>query len=308
MRLARLLIAPALVLASSLAAATRPTIAVLPFTVDKQVVVATANVVITGIAEGQTSVLTDELVHQLVASRKFDVLERRRVDDLITEKQFQESDYASPDEAPKIAKLLGADYFVLGRIDDATFATSQKAIPYSSQVTVQQEARLKVYLRIVDARTGRIVAAEKINQEATLRLPGKNDKKGETIGSKLVATAAATMVSRITDSVFPLRVARVEGRALYLNRGEESSGLKLGDMLVVLSQGAEIIDSDTRESLGHTEEAVARARVTGVQARFVKAELDGEGTVQSGMLVRKAEAAPATPAAPAADAPTGPRW
>lgn len=307
MRLARLLIAPALVLASSLAAAARPTIAVLPFTVDKQVVVATANVVITGIAEGQTSVLTDELVHQLVASRKFDVLERRRVDDLIAEKQFQESDYASPDEAPKIAKLLGADYFVLGRIDDASFSTRQKSIPYSSQVTVLQEARLKVYLRIVDARSGRIVAAEKIDQLSTQRLPEKNDKTAEHIGSRLVAEAAATMVGRITDSVFPLRVARVDGRSVYLNRGAESSNLKAGDRIVLLHQGEEIIDSDTRESLGHTEEEAGHARVSLVQPRFVKAELEGDARAQAGMLVRKAAPAP-TPAPPAIDAPTGPRW
>ncbi|MDP2227983.1 MAG: hypothetical protein Q8J78_10975, partial [Moraxellaceae bacterium] len=127
-------------------------------------------------------------------------------------------------------------------------------------------------------------------------------------GSKLLAEAAATMVGRVTDTVFPLRVARVEGRAIYLNRGAESSGLKVGDTLVVLSQGADIIDMDTRESLGSTEEEVGRARVTLVQPRFVKAEMEGAGTAASGMMVRRAETQASATAAPAADLPPGPRW
>lgn len=302
MRLVRLLLIPALALTAQLAEAARPTLAVLPFTVDKQVVMVTPDAILKGTVESQTSLLTDELIHQLVATRKFDVLERQRVDDLVQEKEFEESDYASPDEAPKIAKLLGADYFVLGRIDDISAESVSKAIPYSTQVSIQQEGHIKLYLRVIDARTGRIVAAEKFSQEAVLRKP----KKGESIGSKLLSGAAAAMVSRITDTVFPLRVARVEGKVIYLNRGAESSGLKKGDALAVFSQGEAIIDTDTNETLGHAESDVARATVTEVLPRFVKAEITGESTVATGMLVRKADAEVAAPAA--ADTPRGPRW
>ncbi|MGB4342721.1 MAG: CsgG/HfaB family protein [Moraxellaceae bacterium] len=302
MRLVRLLLIPVLALTAQLAEAARPTLAVLPFTVDKQVIMVTPDAILQGTVESQTSLLTDELIHQLVATRKFDVLERQRVDDLVQEKEFQESDYASPDEAPKIAKLLGADYFVLGRIDDIGAESVSKAIPYSTQVNIQQEGHIKLYLRVIDARTGRIVAAEKFSQDAVLR----QARKGETIGGKLLSGAAAAMVSRITDTVFPLRVARVEGKVIYLNRGAESSGLKKGDALAVFSQGEAIIDTDTNETLGHAETDVARATVTEVLPRFVKAEITDEATVEAGMLVRKADAAVAAPAA--ADTPRGPRW
>jgi curli biogenesis system outer membrane secretion channel CsgG len=307
MRLARLLslsvLAPALALSASLAMAARPTLAVLPFTVDKQVVVIAPSAILAGTVESQTSLLTDELVHQLVATRKFDVLERQRVDDLIREKDFQSSDYASPDEAAKLAKILGADYFVLGRIDEMGAQVTSKSIPYSTQSVTQQEGHLKAYLRVIDARSGRIVAAEKFTQESVLRKPGK----GDSIGSKLLADAATTMVSRIADTVFPLRIAQVDGATLYLNRGADSSGLKVGDQLVILSQGAAVVDQDTGESLGQTENEVGTASVTEVHARFVKALRNGDGSITPGMLVRKAAAAPA--ARPAViDTPAGPRW
>lgn len=299
-------LAGALALAASLftapALAARPTIAVLPFSIDKDVIVTDGYTVFTGTIEDQTSLLSNELIHQLVATRKFDVLERARVDDLLKEKQFQESDYASPDEAPKIAKLLGADYFVLGRIDDLQGKAVQKQMPYSSQTYVQQEAAIDLYLRVIDARTGRIVAAEKFASEARLRDP----KGTANAGKKLIAQAAQEMVTRIVGTVFPLRVAKVDGKTLYINRGNDGA-LKAGDVVAVYSQGGSIRDVDTGEELGSTESEVARATVTAVEARFTKAELlPDSGKVDDGMLVKKLPAA-AKPASPV-DLPPGPRW
>lgn len=301
MRITTLLLTGGLLLASSLAAAARPTVAVLPFSMDKRVVITDGRHVVSGIVEDQSGLLTNELVHQLVATRKFDVLERSRVDDLVKEKQFQESDYASPDEAPKIAKLLGADYFVLGRIDDFDVESEEKTIPYSTQTYVQEEAEIDLYLRIIDARTGKIVAAEKFQSEAKLRL--NPNKKGQNVGKNLISQAAQEMVSRITNAVYPVKVAKVDGKTLYLNRGADGN-LKKGDLLSIYSQGDAVTDQDTGEVLGNTENPVAQAVVTSVEARFTKAELQDEAAVKEGMLVKKLPPAKAAPA----ELPPGPRW
>jgi curli biogenesis system outer membrane secretion channel CsgG len=301
MRITTLLLTGGLLLASTLAAAARPTVAVLPFSMDKRVIITDGRQVVSGIVEDQSGLLTNELVHQLVATRKFDVLERSRVDDLVKEKQFQESDYASPDEAPKIAKLLGADYFVLGRIDDFDVESEEKTIPYSTQTYIQQEAEIDLYLRIIDARTGKIVAAEKFQSEAKLRL--NPNKKGQNAGKNLITQAAQEMVSRITNAVYPVKVAKVDGKTLYLNRGADGN-LKKGDMLSIYSQGDAVTDQDTGEVLGNTENPVAQAVVTAVDARFTKAELQGDVTVQEGMLVKKLPPAKAAPS----ELPPGPRW
>lgn len=305
MRIPSLLLVSGLALVSSLASAARPTIAVLPFSMDKQVTITNGRHVVSGIVEDQSSLLTNELVHQLVATRKFDVLERSRVDDLLEEKQFQESDYASPDEAPKIAKLLGADYFVLGRIDDFDVESEAKPIPYSTQTYIQQEAEIDLYLRIIDARSGKIVAAEKFQSEARLRV--NPNKKNQNVGKDLIAQAAQEMVSRITNAVYPVKVAKVEGKTLYLNRGADGN-FKVGDLLSIYSQGEVVTDQDSGEVLGNTENVVAQATVTAVEARFTKAELQGEAGmkagVKEGMLVKKLAPAKAAPA----ELPAGPRW
>lgn len=306
MRIPSLLLAGSLALvstlASSLAMAARPTVAVLPFSVDKDVIITDGRSVFTGTVADQTSLLTNELVHQLVATRKFDVLERSRVDDLVKEKKFQESDYASPDEAPKIARLLGADYFVLGRIDDFDVESEEKTIPYSTQTYVQQEASIDLYLRVIDARTGKIVAAEKFDSEAKLRL--NPNKKNQDVGKQLVVQAAQDMVSRITNTVYPLKIAKIDGKTVYLNRGSDGN-LKTGDVISIYSQGDAITDQDTGEALGSTESEVVQATVASVEARFTKATLNSEATVKEGMLVKKL---PAGKAAAPAELPPGPRW
>ncbi|MGH8492775.1 MAG: CsgG/HfaB family protein [Moraxellaceae bacterium] len=301
MRIPSLLLASGLALISSLAAAARPTVAVLPFSMDKRVVVSDGRNVVSGIVEDQSSLLTNELVHQLVATRKFDVLERSRVDDLVKEKQFQESDYASPDEAPKIAKLLGADYFVLGRVDDFNVESEEKTIPYSTQTYIQQEAEIDLYLRIIDARTGKIVAAEKFQSEAKLRV--NPNKKNQNVGKDLISLASQEMVSRITNAVYPVKISKVDGKTLYLNRGADGN-LKVGDLLSVYSQGEAVTDQDTGEVLGNTENEVAKAKVISVEARFTKAELQNDASAKEGMLVKKL---PPEKAAPA-ELPPGPRW
>lgn len=311
MRITSLLLAGGLALLGALSApalAARPSIAVLPFSMDRNVVITTGRTLISGTVEDQSSLLTNELIHQLVATRKFDVLERTRVDDLIKEKELQDSDFAAPDEAAKIARLLGADYFVLGRIDDFDVEIENKTIPYSSQTYQQHAADIDLYLRVVDARSGRIVAAEKFESEARVRVV--KDKKTPNVGKLVVSQAAQDMVGRITNTVFPVKVARVEGRTLYLNRGADGN-LKAGDLVAVYSQGQAIVDSDTGETLGHTESQVAEARVTAVEARFTKAELVADaavaGGVTEGMLVRR-QGKPGKTTAPPAELPPGPRW
>lgn len=194
-----LAVAVAATLLSPSALAERPTLAVLPFSIDKNVVITDGRSVLVGTIEDQTSLLGNELVHHLVAARRFDVLERARIDDLLAEKDFLSGDYAAPEEAPKLAKLLGADYVVLGRIDDLGARSEVKSLPYSTRTQLLQTAHIDLYLRVVDARTGRIVAAEKIQKETTLRDP----RPGHTVGKQLLAEAAQDMAKRIVDAVFP---------------------------------------------------------------------------------------------------------
>jgi TolB-like protein len=281
--------------------AARPTVAVLPFSIDKHVIISDGRNFFAGTIEDETALLTNELVHQLVASRKFDVLERARLDDVLDEKDLQGSDYGSAGSLAKVAKLTGADYLVLGRIDRIGAESEWKSLPYSSRMQLQQKAFVDLYLRVVDAKSGRIVTAEKFVQETVLRDP----KPTDSLGKKLVAETAQASVARLVESLFPLRIAKVDGKTVFLNRSGEGA-LAVGDRLAILSQGEAVRDSDTGEELGRPLTEVAQGRVVAVDAEIVKAELSGDALVKEGMRVKKLPPEKKTEAS--ADLPPGPRW
>ena len=113
--------------------------------------------------------------------------------------------------------------------------------------------------------------------------------------------------SDLDESEVAQRVARVEGKRLFINRGNDGS-LRPGDTLAVLAPGAALRDSDTGEDIGTADTEVARATVTTVDARYSEAEVAGDATaVREGMRLRQAMPSPAPSAAPA-DLPPGPRW
>lgn len=193
LRLAGLLAATLLL--APVAWAARPALAVLPFSIDKDVVVTDGRTVLVGTVEDQTSLLTSELVQQLVASGRVDVLERARIDDVLDEKDLA----AGGDGAAKAGKVPGADYLVLGRIEAMAATSERKALPYSERSELRQQARMELYLRVVDARSGRIVAAETLTSTVKLRDP----KEGERIGKRLLAQAAQDIAARVLAAVFP---------------------------------------------------------------------------------------------------------
>jgi len=60
----------------------------------------------------------------------------------------------------------------------------------------------------------------------------------------------------VWSGVFPLKIAKVTGNTVYINRGS-GVDFEVGDHLSVLAQGEGLIDPDTGESLGSAEEEVA---------------------------------------------------
>jgi curli biogenesis system outer membrane secretion channel CsgG len=299
----RFVLAVAGLVFAATAAAARPTLAVLPFNIDKQVVITDGYHILSGTIEDQTALLSNELLTQLVATRKFDVLERARLNDLLDEKDLQASDYGSAGSLAKVAKVTGADYLVLGRIERIGAGRETKpAMAYSSRTYTLQKAWMDLYLRVVDAKSGRIVAAEKFVKEVSLRDPKPTDSLGQT----LLAATAQEGVSRLVEAIFPLRVAKVDGTVLYLNRSS-AGALAVGDRLAIQSQGEAVRDNDTGEEIGRAASDVAQARVTAVDGGLVKAELTSAGAVKEGMLVKKLPPESKKPDAPA-DLPPGPRW
>jgi curli biogenesis system outer membrane secretion channel CsgG len=293
---------------SSVVYAARPTIAVLPFSVDKTLIISDGYTTLLSHYEGRTSFLTDEVINQLVHTRKFDVLERKGLDDLLNEKDLQNSDYADAAEVKKVASLIGAQYLVLGKLYNASLEHEEKSIPYSNRTIEQEHGLVEVALRIVEVKSGKIVASQRIKTDKTWKKNQyqQNAKVIDYMG-ELVAQSAQDIVNEVMDEVFPLKISGLTDKKIVLNRGT-GINIKVGDIVEILKEGAAVIDQDTKEELDRVLTAVAKAKITKILPRITEAELlDGASeSVFVGYRVRKTDEASNSDAKD--ELPPGPRW
>lgn len=244
----------------------KPTIAVLDFSVVSKAVRLGPDFMEIKWAEQNSDILTSDLITSLVNSRKFDVVERDRMGEVMQEKDFISM---TQDQAMQLGDLLGADYFVMGQIELVEASLSKKKIPYTEdRYKVDLFGRMVVNVRIVDTRGGKIVAAQKINESLAQSGGGSALAFLETLKEK----AVLEIVNNVVDGVFPVKVMKVQGEEIYLNRGEGAS-FKVGGIMIVYLEGEKLIDPDTGENLGSTEIEVAQLKVAEILPKFSKANL-----------------------------------
>jgi TolB-like protein len=282
-----------LMLFASSVFAARPTIAVLDFTADKSTITIGQGFIVREVVESTTSVLSSDLMTFLVKTNKFDVVERSRMKDILSEQEFSESGYISPETAVKLGKLIGADYFVMGRIEQFQADAVNKKIPYTDTFRKQYEGKMTVNVRIVDSRGGKVVAANKFvveHEDRNIKDEVKPDDFIEALKEKTVRT----IVNGVVEGVFPLKVIKVEGDKVYINRGD-GVGFKVGDTLSVVTLGEGLLDPDTGEVLGSAEEVVGTVQVTDIQNKFSVAKvMTGAGKIAKGAVVRVKAPEPVT--------------
>jgi TolB-like protein len=281
-----------LLVCSSAVFAARPTIAVLDFTADKNTITIGHGFIVREVLESTTNLLSSDLVTFLVKTNKFDVVERSRMKDILAEQEFSESGYISPETAVKLGKLIGADYFVMGKIEQFQATAENTKIPYTDTFRKTYEGKMTVNVRIVDSRGGKVVAANKFAVEHEDR-NFKDEVTPDDFVEALKEKTVRTIVNGIVDGVFPLKVIRVEGDKIYINRGD-SVAFKVGDTLSVVTLGEGLLDPDTGEVLGNAEEVVGTVTVTDIQNKFSVAKVvTGAGKIAKGAVVRIKAAGPA---------------
>ena len=277
-----------LLVASSAALAARPTIAVLDFVTKKNWVHIGHDFVIVKKIDDNTKFMTSDLITYLTKTNKFDVVERSRMKDILAEQEFSESGYISEKTAVKMGKLIGADYFVMGKIEQLKAEYKMEKIPYTETVRPKYEGKLIVNVRIVDSRGGKVVTADKIETELE-----DHNYQGKVNGDDFIEMLKDKAVRQVVDSivggVFPIKVIKVSGGEVYLNRGAGAT-FKVGDKLSLFTQGEALVDPDTGENLGSAEEEVAAVEITSIQKKFTKAKiLQGGKQVKKGMIARIAK-------------------
>lgn len=290
-----------LVLALSLQAQAKKRVAVMNFeygTVQSSV----ASIFGTNIDVGKG--IADMLVDRLVNDGVYSVIEREKLDKVLAEQNFSNSDRADANSAAKLGKILGVDAIIIGSItqfgrDDKSTNIGGGAVGgITSRFGIggvgkrEAKAVVQVTARLVNTDTAEIlVSAEGMGQSqrsgTTLLGAGGSssgaggggvDMSSKNFGATLIGEATNQAVTQLAQKLeadagkLPTRtvtidglVADVSGNQLVLNVGTKA-GVKVGDQLAVKRVGREIRDPATGKVIRRMETSLGTVTISQADA------------------------------------------
>ncbi len=230
--------------------------------------------------------LTSDLFTKLSGTRRFELMERAQIEQLLDEKAFT-AIAQDKDINDSLHQLKGADYLIFGTINDFFIQTQKKKIAAVDKVQITQTGIVEASLRIVDVHSGQILAAEKVRLDSRLNA---NKTHRQQINS-LISKLSDKMIDGIISRVYPFKVLGVSGDGqIFVNRGKET-GLVAGDRFQVLRPGEKLIDLDTGIDFGTAEMQIAKIVLTQIENGRSRAKILSGNGVQRGDILRKIKGA-----------------
>ena len=224
---------------------------------------------------------------QLVQTKRFKIIERNRIDEVLSE-QILQGEFSNNNTKMNVG---GVDYIVYGSI--TKFGSKKKQIQTSGVSVIKLIAEFGVDLKVVDVLTGEIIKAESIDisletgSGTSTNSFGISDTLADPL-SDIQRSAAKSSAALIAESIFPIRLITWEDESsnccAYINYGDAI--MSQGDIVRVIKQGSVFVDPDTGLKLGSTEKTVSKLEIFEVLPNFSKAKLIEGETPSGGELVR----------------------
>jgi curli biogenesis system outer membrane secretion channel CsgG len=238
--------------------------------------------------------LDSQLIASISASRKFDVVGRSDLADVIKEQDLGASGNVDAKTAAQAGKLAGAKYLLVTTVDDFQDYVEKATFEGTGRAATKRVFRLSVVGKVYDSSTGKLLESanfqtgndefKQIQEERSYVV-----KDGDLSEEMMVAVSrnmAQKIASRIADVIFPAKVLLKRDKEVTINRGE-GGGVAVGDTFNVFAQGEELIDPDTKESLGREEVKVGRVKITQVNPKTSTAEILDDTGIDKGAILRK---------------------
>ncbi len=270
---------------------------------------------------GGTNNVETQVRQALNNTNRFIMLERTTaLDDVMAEQDLGESGRVDRKTAPKIGKIKGADYTVKVELIDADPEKESSkigAIAGGAGARTLGVGSLGLSGTVAWARLNvRVIRTETSEVIADLTVDGTAKGKGLGIGGGLLKAASKGVVggaagysskkaASLADAIqvaankaayhvalqleslpWEGTVIKVEGSKIIINGGT-NVGMKAGMTLKLFKKGEEMIDPDTKESLGFDTSENGSIRVVSAAEKFATCEIvEGGAGAKRGDIVR----------------------
>jgi hypothetical protein len=159
------------------------------------------------------------------------------------------------------AKLSGVNIVVFGRVKEARVRQKRDEIGLVRKV--KSLAETIVEIKVYDVLSNKELFSESVEgsiSDDNLRLYNAESEDNLALRQNLLRYSAKIAIRKITPKIVRVgsrldwmgRVAKIIGTRIYINAGR-SSGLNLGDILKVITEGQEIFDPETGAMIGMSQ-------------------------------------------------------
>lgn len=194
---------------------------------------------------------------------KFTLIERGRLDQLLAEQNLSIQGLVDGG-ASDFGGFGDVDYLLYGRVTQLGLESKNLLIMSAC------EAKFGLDVRVVDVATAEIRLSENITDDDQVNTSDSESNPCRGIGisafDNLAAKVSRKIAATLTQTLFPVKIARVSGDEVYLNYG--AGFLKDGELLKIVTLGEGFVDPDTGEVLGADEELIGVVEVTQTKAKF----------------------------------------
>ncbi len=198
---------------------------------------------------------------------RFIVIPQQDMEQILNQQRMGATGAINPDTAAKMGQILGLNAIVTGAI--TAYSEAEEGSDYLIAKTKKQIARVTVDYRIVDTTTGVQIMADSgagIYEKKVTTALGMGAKASYDTDLRdgarrdALTKAMVNMMKQLENQPWKGKIAKVTGNRVYINAGRKT-GLKNGDRLDVYRVGEDIIDPDTHQKLGTTEDKVGQVIV-----------------------------------------------
>jgi curli biogenesis system outer membrane secretion channel CsgG len=201
----------------------------------------------------------------LQKTERFIVIPQQDIESILGQQRLGATGAINPDTAAKMGQVLGLNAIVTGAI--TAYSETEEGYDYLVSKGKKQIARVTVDYRIVDTTTGVQMMADSgagIYEKKVGSVLGMGTKAAYDTDLRdgalrdALTKAMVNMMKQLESQPWKGKIAKVAGTKLYINAGKKT-GLKVGDRLDVYRVGEDIIDPDTHQKLGTTEDKIGQA-------------------------------------------------
>jgi len=235
--------------------------------------------------------MKDVMVDRLLATQRFQVIERPEIDSILGELRLQSSGVTRKQRRAALGRIKNVQYLLKGTITDFGHVSAGSGFLGTKALSIfggGEKAVMGLTMYVVEVESGQIICSRSIEESVRAKEgSARATYKGVTFGGssfyqtplgraarKVIGKAVREVCQSIAARKWQPRVALVQPDRMVVINGGKDRGVKRGAVYGVFGEGEPIIDPDTGDRIGtQPGRLCGYVRVTKVHSRYSVAEV-----------------------------------